>query len=442
MISVAPVLTYAGKDLLTRAIGGEQISFTRFKAGNGEVWNEKLEDATELKNVVMDFGIASASMTTDGFIQLSGSFLSSDIANAFIWRELGVYAKGEDGVEILYAYAYDNANANVVPAALPDVVVEQNVHVIVAIGTATNVTAVISQSAVYASKEEFDQHAQSTDNPHNVTAAQIGLGNVENVSTNNQTPTYTEHTAIEALKSGEKMSVAFGKIAKAISEIINHVKNQKNPHGTTANDVGAASKTHDHAASDINSGTLSLNRGGTGASTAEQACTNLGAAKKTHYHSASDINSGTLSLNRGGTGASTAEQARTNLGAAAKTHYHSVSDINSGTMGIERGGTGASTAEQARNSLGAAKKSVGISMTAALSAWTGDGPYVATLVCSIATATNNLIVSPGSSITEEQLDTILEAHIHCTSQGNGTITLTAFGKKPNIDLPVNVVEVG
>ena len=404
MISVAPVLTYAGKDLLTRAIGGEQISFTRFKAGNGEVWNEKLEDATELKNVVMDFGIASASMTTDGFIQLSGSFLSSDIANAFIWRELGVYAKGEDGVEILYAYAYDNANANVVPAALPDVVVEQNVHVIVAIGTATNVTAVISQSAVYASKEEFDQHAQSTDNPHNVTAAQIGLGNVENVSTNNQTPTYTEHTAIEALKSGEKMSVAFGKIAKAISEIINHVKNQKNPHGTTANDVGAASKTHDHAAS--------------------------------------DINSGTLSLNRGGTGASTAEQARTNLGAAAKTHYHSVSDINSGTMGIERGGTGASTAEQARNSLGAAKKSVGISMTAALSAWTGDGPYVATLVCSIATATNNLIVSPGSSITEEQLDTILEAHIHCTSQGNGTITLTAFGKKPNIDLPVNVVEVG
>lgn len=44
---------------------------------------------------------------------------------------------------------------------------------------------------------------------------------------------------------------------------------------------------------------------------------NIGAATATHYHSANQITSGTLSIVRGGTGATTAEEARTNLGVAS-----------------------------------------------------------------------------------------------------------------------------
>ena len=69
----------------------------------------------------------------------------------------------------------------------------------------------------------------------------------------------------------------------------------------------------------------------------------------------------------GGTGATTAASARTNLGvtpanigAAAATHNHSAANITSGTMSISRlptitvakGGTGATTAAQARVNLG------------------------------------------------------------------------------------------
>ena len=65
-------------------------------------------------------------------------------------------------------------------------------------------------------------HVANKSNPHGVTKNQIGLGNVPNVATNDQTPTYTEASKLSSLVSGEKTSVAFGKIAKAVSTLISH----------------------------------------------------------------------------------------------------------------------------------------------------------------------------------------------------------------------------
>lgn len=63
-------------------------------------------------------------------------------------------------------------------------------------------------------------HSAQKNNPHAVTKEQIGLGEVANVSTNNQTPTYATPTMLSALVSGERLATALGKIAKAISELI------------------------------------------------------------------------------------------------------------------------------------------------------------------------------------------------------------------------------
>lgn len=70
-------------------------------------------------------------------------------------------------------------------------------------------------------------------NPHGTTKDDIGLNNVPNVSTNDQTPTYTEATALTKISSGEKLSVAFGKISKAISDLISHIADKSNPHKVT-----------------------------------------------------------------------------------------------------------------------------------------------------------------------------------------------------------------
>lgn len=84
----------------------------------------------------------------------------------------------------------------------------------------------------------YDHSQKTSGNPHNVTKKDVGLSNVPNIATNDQTPTFTESTTLTKLTSGEKLSVAFGKISKAITDLINHIANKNNPHEVTKTQVG------------------------------------------------------------------------------------------------------------------------------------------------------------------------------------------------------------
>ena len=64
-------------------------------------------------------------------------------------------------------------------------------------------------------------------NPHKVNKEQVGLGNVPNVTTNDQTPTYEEAEEFENISSGEK----------AISSLLGHINNFDNPHKTTKSQI-------------------------------------------------------------------------------------------------------------------------------------------------------------------------------------------------------------
>ena len=87
----------------------------------------------------------------------------------------------------------------------------------------------------------LNTHTSNKSNPHVVTKSQVGLGSVPNVSTNDQAPTYTDASTVTKLTSGEKLSVAFGKIAKAISGFISHLADKSNPHVVTKSQVGLGS---------------------------------------------------------------------------------------------------------------------------------------------------------------------------------------------------------
>lgn len=94
------------------------------------------------------------------------------------------------------------------------------------------------QTRLEANSTNLNTHKNNTSNPHKVSKSQVGLGNVPNVATNDQTPTYTVASTLTQLTSGEKLSTAFGKISKAIVDLIAHITNKSNPHEVTKIQLG------------------------------------------------------------------------------------------------------------------------------------------------------------------------------------------------------------
>lgn len=258
-----PKLTSSGKNLLLRALTGESITFTKIQLGNGPAQDALA--ASGLINPILTIELSKISVGQE-YATLSASFTNSSVTSGFHITEAGFYAQdpADETKEILYAIGNeDESTADYVPDK-NNRILEMQFDAIIFIGDAENVSAAISSSLVYASKEEFDSHTSDKNNPHAVTKKQVGLGNVPNVATNDQTPTFTEASTLATINSGEKVSTIFGKIKLAITNLINHINNKSNPHGCTASQVGAAAKSHTHSATDINSGVLSPLRGGTG----------------------------------------------------------------------------------------------------------------------------------------------------------------------------------
>ena len=124
-------------------------------------------------------------------------------------------------------------------------------------------------------------HAEDKNNPHEVSKDHVGLGNVPNVTTDDQTPTYTVASTLADLTTGEKISVAFGKIAKAITDLISHIGNKSNPHAVTAAQAGAVptSRTVNNKALSDNI-TLSASDVGARSNTWTPSASDVGAVNK------------------------------------------------------------------------------------------------------------------------------------------------------------------
>lgn len=83
-----------------------------------------------------------------------------------------------------------------------------------------------------------------------------------------------------------------------------------------------------------------------------------------------------------------------------------------------------------------------LSLTLAAGSWSSATPPTQTLTAVGVTASNNIIVSPASSITAEQLDALAAAKIICTAQAANSITLTCYGTQPAVNVPISVLIMG
>ena len=264
-------LTSKGKALLLSALMGEELKFTKIVFGNG------ISDSIEaIANPLFTTKISNISKSED-YVTISAIFNNSEVDFGFRMTEAGVYAMDGDD-EILYATAFtDEGSADYIPGK-DERLLECQYDLIVFIGEAQNVSAAINGSIVYVSSGDFTKHIEDANNPHKVTKEQVGLGNVPNVSTNDQTPTFENSSKLSELVSGENLSTIFGKVATAVKSLISHIANKNNPHNVTPTKIGAASAKHAHSVADFNSGILSPERGGTGVSSIESFASSVAAA--------------------------------------------------------------------------------------------------------------------------------------------------------------------
>lgn len=255
-------LTNNGKAMHIKSVFGDSIKFTKVAFGSGAKPDD-FAQMNELNNVVAIVPFVSYDNTTNqNILNLKWELDTSEISNSFTWSEYGLYAEDKDGNEFLYAYAYDDT-----PITIDKI--EQGVvslyvgYVTVSITDTDNITVELGEYDTV-TVNQFKAHTENANNPHNVTAEQVGLGKVENVSPSDAVPKFTEANRFENVSSGDKTSTLWGKVQKAISSLLNHMADRNNPHNVTAVQIGAAKTSHNHSANDIASGILGVERGGTG----------------------------------------------------------------------------------------------------------------------------------------------------------------------------------
>lgn len=221
-------LTNNGKAMHIKSVFGDSIKFTKVAFGSGAKPDD-FAQMNELNNVVVSVPFVSYDDTTNqNILNLKWELDTSEISNSFTWSEYGLYAEDKDGNEFLYAYAYDDT-----PITIDKI--EQGVvslyvgYVTVSITDTDNITVELGEYDTV-TVNQFKAHTENANNPHNVTAEQVGLGKVENVSSSDAVPKFTEANRFENISSGDKTSTLWGKVKKAISTLSNHLLDKNNPH--------------------------------------------------------------------------------------------------------------------------------------------------------------------------------------------------------------------
>lgn len=253
--------TKAGIEYAALTAQGKIIEFTKGKFGDGVRSTENITELTDLIHPLGELPISKKSVKNSTIITTTqfSNRVGGSILPTFYLMEIGLFAKvvNADGTdddehpETLIGYAFDGHGDKIIGTSLSEFII----NIPLTVADVNNVTVDID-SLVYPTLKQFENevntrktedeelqnslnvHITDTSNPHGVTAEQIGLDKVPNVATNDQTPTYSQNSSLSNITSGEKLSVSFGKIMKAIADLISHIANQSNPHDVTAEQIG------------------------------------------------------------------------------------------------------------------------------------------------------------------------------------------------------------
>jgi len=149
------IITSRGLALQAKAQAGATLNYSRIAVGDGNLSGQPIANLTALINQRLSLGITKVKHLAPDKVTIGTTLTNQGITVGFYFREIGIYAIDPDLGEILYAYANAGPGAEFIPPGGSADIVEKVLNVIVVVGQAANVTAIIDQSLVYVTQQEF-----------------------------------------------------------------------------------------------------------------------------------------------------------------------------------------------------------------------------------------------------------------------------------------------
>lgn len=156
--------TTNGDKMLIQAVNGHKLVFTRGAFGSGTLAdNDDIKTFTALKSEKMSLPIVDTVLSDTGEkITLIFNCSNSSLDTGFINREIGIFAKLDDGNEVLYSYsnagmAYDYIPSKETPTN------ENTFEVEVYISSEAEINVTIDGSIVYLTKAQVEEKINNHD---------------------------------------------------------------------------------------------------------------------------------------------------------------------------------------------------------------------------------------------------------------------------------------
>ena len=136
-------------------------------------------ERTSLVNQITTLPILNINVKRNGTCEINALLTNKSVTTGFYIKELGIFAHGNDNVEILYAYNISTSPDFVPPFSANNVVEIEYVDTII-VDQVANVTAVIDPSITYITKKYADENYLVSSRLAEILGLQFG-GNIQDI---------------------------------------------------------------------------------------------------------------------------------------------------------------------------------------------------------------------------------------------------------------------
>lgn len=149
--------TSQGTQMLVQAQNSHTLTFTCGKLGSGVLTDsDDISKFTDLKSPKMTLPIVSADDSNEEKLVLTFDTSNTELEEGFVSREIGIFAKLDNGAEQLYAYSNAGNNYDYIPSK--DTPSDENRLVVnLVVSSSANISVLIDKSIVYTHKSDVEE---------------------------------------------------------------------------------------------------------------------------------------------------------------------------------------------------------------------------------------------------------------------------------------------